>query len=80
MIIHELATNAVKYGALSSPDGRISISGNRYNGRGSFVFSWMESGGPRVTPPTRRGFGSAIILEAAQQLGNVSMIYRPEGL
>jgi two-component sensor histidine kinase len=40
----------------------------------------MESGGPRVTPPTRRGFGSAIIPEAAQQLGNVSMIYRPEGL
>jgi two-component sensor histidine kinase len=64
-------------------DGRISISGkiDRYNGGGSsFVFSWMESGGPRVTLPTRRGFGSAIILEAAQQLGNVSMIYRPEGL
>lgn len=82
MIIHELATDAVKYGALSSPDGRISISGkiDRYNGGGSFVFSWMESGGPRVTPPTRRGFGSAIIPEAAQQLGNVSMIYRPEGL
>jgi hypothetical protein len=40
----------------------------------------MESGGPRVTLRTRRGFGSAIILEAAQQFGNVSMIYRPEGL
>jgi two-component sensor histidine kinase len=82
MIVHELATNALKYGALSSPDGRISISGkmNRYNGSGSFVFSWQESGGPPVSPPTRRGFGSVILLDAAQQFGSVTMNYLPEGL
>jgi PAS domain S-box-containing protein len=82
MIVHELATNALKYGALSSPDGRISISGkiDRYNGNGSFVFSWQESGGPRVSPPTRRGFGSVILLDAAQQFGSVTMNYLPEGL
>jgi PAS domain S-box-containing protein len=82
MIVHELATNALKYGALSSPDGRISISGkiDRYDGEGSFVFSWRESGGRRVSPPTRKGFGSAILLEAAQQFGQVTMNYPPDGL
>jgi PAS domain S-box-containing protein len=82
MIVHELATNALKYGALSSPDGRISISGkiDRYDGEGSFVFSWRESGGPRVSPPTRKGFGSAILLEAAQQFGQVTMNHPPDGL
>jgi two-component sensor histidine kinase len=82
MIIHELATNALKYGALSSPDGRVSISckTERYNGGGSFVFLWKETGGPRVSPPTRRGFGSVILLEAAEQFGNVTVNYPPEGL
>lgn len=82
MIIHELSTNALKYGALSVPDGRIAILGklDRQNGNGSFVFSWKESGGPRVSPPTRKGFGSAILLDAAQQFGEVSVEYLPEGL
>jgi PAS domain S-box-containing protein len=82
MIIHELATNALKYGALSSPDGRVSISckTERYNGGGSFAFLWKETGGPRVSPPTRRGFGSVILLEAAEQFGNVTVNYPPEGL
>jgi PAS domain S-box-containing protein len=82
MIVHELTTNAVKYGSLSSPDGRVAISGkvDRHNGGRSFVFSWKEGGGPRVSPPTRKGFGSAILLEAAQQFGNVTMNYLPEGL
>jgi two-component sensor histidine kinase len=82
MIIHELATNALKYGALSSPDGRVSISckTERYNGGGSFVFLWKETGGPRVSPPTRRGFGSVILLEAAEQFGSVTATYPPEGL
>jgi two-component sensor histidine kinase len=82
MIVHELATNAVKYGALSVPDGRVSISGkiDRYDGAGSFVFSWKETGGPRVAQPTRRGFGSAILLEGAEQFGTVAMRYLPDGL
>jgi PAS domain S-box-containing protein len=82
MIVHELATNALKYGALSSPNGRISISGklDRHDSSGTFVFSWKEGGGPRVSPSTRRGFGSVILLEAAQQFGSVTMDYLPEGL
>jgi PAS domain S-box-containing protein len=82
MIVHELTTNALKYGALSVSAGRISISGQieRYDGGGSFIFSWKESGGPRVLPPKRRGFGSAILMEAAGQLGSVTMNYLPEGL
>ena len=82
MIVHELATNAVKYGALSSSKGRVSISGKleRSNGSEAFVFSWKEAGGPRVSPPTRRGFGSVILLEAAQQFGEVTVKYSPEGL
>ena len=82
MIVHELATNALKYGALSSPDGRISISGkiDRFDGSGSFNFLWKESGGPKVLPPVKRGFGSVILLEAAKQFGSVAMKYLPEGL
>jgi PAS domain S-box-containing protein len=82
MIVHELATNALKYGALSVPDGRVAISGKteRDKGAESFVFSWKETGGPRVSQPTKRGFGSAILLEGAEQFGNVTMNYLPEGL
>ena len=69
MVVHELATNALKYGALSSPDGRVSISGklDRHNGSPSFLFSWKESGGPRISLPTRKGFGSVILLDSAKQ-------------
>lgn len=82
MIIHELSTNALKYGALSSANGRISISGklNGYGENRSFLFSWQESGGPRVSPPTRKGFGSVILLDAAKQFGTVTMNYLPDGL
>ena len=60
MIVYELTTNALKYGALSSPDGRVLISGKieRGDGSGSFVFLWNETGGPQVSPPTRRGLGA----------------------
>ena len=73
LIIHELGTNAVKYGALSSPDGRITIEGNvvQLNGKRYFSFRWRESGGPPVSQPVRNGFGSAILIDAAkQQFGN----------
>jgi len=82
LIAHELSTNSLKYGALSAPDGQILISGNidQRNGAERFVFSWNETGGPRVSPPTRRGFGSVILLESAQQFGTVAVDYAPEGL
>jgi PAS domain S-box-containing protein len=83
LMTHELATNAVKYGALSAPNGRVSIEGciERTNGDGTFVFLWKETGGPKVSAPQRKGFGSAILIDVAKQFGEqVSLIYEPEGL
>jgi PAS domain S-box-containing protein len=83
LIIHELATNALKYGALSAPAGRVSIEGkiDRLNGGGTFRFVWRETGGPAVTKPTRRGFGSVILLDSAKHFGqSVELDYAPRGL
>jgi two-component system, chemotaxis family, sensor kinase Cph1 len=66
MAIHELVTNAAKYGALSVPDGMVDIAwalneGGK-NGEGAtFALDWTERGGPPVSPPTRRGFGRIVI-------------------
>jgi PAS domain S-box-containing protein len=83
LMIHELVTNAIKYGALSAPDGRILIQCDieRDNGDGTFSFLWKETGGPIVVPPKRKGFGSVILLDAARQFGKqVALNYSPEGL
>jgi two-component sensor histidine kinase len=83
LIIHELVTNALKYGALSAPAGRISIEGriDRLNGSGTFTFVWRETGGPAVTKPSRRGFGSFILLDSAKRFGQaVELDYSPRGL
>jgi two-component sensor histidine kinase len=72
----------LKYGALSAPTGAISIEGktDRANG-GTFSFVWSESGGPAVAIPTRKGFGSVILLDAAKQFAeHVAMDYAPRGL
>ena len=83
LTIHELATNALKYGALSTPAGQISIVGTKewLDGGGRFKFAWNETGGPAVTKPTRRGFGSVILLDAAKRFGqSVVLNYALEGL
>src|SRR5262249_2154494 len=63
LVLHELATNAMKYGSLSTPDGTLHIDwGFRVNGGNrEFRYSWRESGGPKVRPPARNGFGSWLI-------------------
>jgi len=63
LILHELATNAVKYGALSNATGHVRLSWriDEIDGEKQFRLRWQESGGPRVQPPTRRGFGSRLI-------------------
>lgn len=62
MIIHELATNAAKYGALSSPGGLVTIDWYLESlQERRLVLNWRETGGPGVTPPTRRGFGARLI-------------------
>jgi len=84
LMIHELATNAAKYGALTRPEGRVSIAwkltGNP--NKRSLFFSWEEQGGPPVTPPSHRGFGSKIIEQyAATELGGTASIsFDPEGV
>ena len=82
LIVHELATNAAKYGALSTPEGRVSIECKREgtNGKGEFRLVWAETGGPPVAIPTRNGFGSAILFDGAKQFGhNVEAKYLPKG-
>jgi two-component system CheB/CheR fusion protein len=63
MALHELATNAAKYGALSTPNGRVDVHWSVANTREEprLLIEWIETGGPRVKPPTRRGFGSQLI-------------------
>jgi two-component sensor histidine kinase len=63
LALHELATNATKYGALSVPAGTIDIGWDwcMTSDGPALRFAWRESGGPEVTPPTRRGFGSRLI-------------------
>src|SRR5688572_1448309 len=63
LALHELATNAAKYGALSNHTGRVHISWSvvKPNGYHQFIFQWRERGGPHVTPPTGKGFGSAVL-------------------
>jgi two-component sensor histidine kinase len=63
LALHELATNAAKYGALSNHTGRVHINWSvlKPNGYRQFIFRWQERGGPYVTPPTGKGFGSAVL-------------------
>jgi two-component sensor histidine kinase len=66
LALHELATNAAKYGALSNATGRVHISWSKLasNGSNRLTFRWQERGGPPVRPPTRKGFGSVVLEEA----------------
>ena len=75
LAIHELATNAAKYGALLGPGGRVAVHWRRGDD-GSIELSWSETGGPSVEPPTRRGFGSTLIERAlAMETGGRANIH-----
>ncbi len=84
MAFHELATNAAKYGALSCPEGRVRLDWRLdREGPGTRLrLAWREEGGPRVSPPNRRGFGSRLVEEGlARELGgDVAIRYEPEGV
>ena len=81
LAFHELAINALKYGALSSVGGHVDI-GWSVAGGDRLDITWTEQGGPTVRPPERRGFGSRIVeLALPNELGGqVDIDYRPEGL
>jgi PAS domain S-box-containing protein len=81
LAFHELAINALKYGALSAPGGHVDIGWSVASGDQLDII-WTEHGGPAVRPPERRGFGSRIVeLALPNELGGrVDVDYRPEGL
>ena len=81
MAIHELTTNAAKYGALSTPAGRVVVSWNidRAAAEPMLRLRWVESGGPPVTPPTRRGFGLSL-LELHAFGDEVCVEFAPQGV
>lgn len=81
VLLHELATNAVKHGSLSVPGGTVAL-GWEIQADGSLKLTWVEQGGPKVSPPTRRSFGSRVIeRNVADQLGGTAAVrWLPEGL
>jgi PAS domain S-box-containing protein len=85
MVLHELATNAAKFGALSAATGRVSVRWSfRRNGHAeaSLCIQWEESGGPRVVPQTRSGFGTSVMRELIpyELGGTVDLMHLPEGV
>jgi PAS domain S-box-containing protein len=82
LVLHELATNARKHGALSVPYGRLSVTWQmRTNGGCSLLLSWKESNGPKVSAPSAHGFGRALIEQTVRAHGGEASIeYRTDGL
>ena len=81
LMLHELATNAAKYGALSTETGTVRIAWTRGQ-ENRFALTWSESGGPQVDVPTRRGFGSRLIERVVPSYfqGTTAVDYHPEGV
>jgi two-component sensor histidine kinase len=78
--LHELATNAAKYGSLSAASGRVEILWS-LPADGRLSLRWIESGGPAATPPTHRGFGTRVMENMIGQLkGEVLFDWRDQGL
>jgi PAS domain S-box-containing protein len=77
VVVHELATNATKYGSLSHPDGLVDVKWE-IRGDSTFTFSWIERRGPPVYEPISRGFGSRLMRAALS--GNPRIVYAKEGL
>lgn len=79
LVLHELITNALKYGALSTPQGRVSLRLDWADP--ALTFTWQERGGPPVSPPESGGFGSRILGSFAKSFcQNVDLTYAAEGL
>ena len=81
MMLHELTTNAVKYGSLSVTTGRVRVEWS-HGPDGKLVIRWIETDGPSVKPPTRQGFGTRVLEQAlsAQLHGKSHFDWRAEGL
>jgi two-component sensor histidine kinase len=82
MILNELCTNAVKYGALSNTDGSVAISAVIDASMQRFGLTWVETGGPAVQVPTRRSFGTRLIEQGfvGELKGQAHLAYEPSGV
>ena len=82
LVVHELATNARKYGALSGPNGRLSVTWEtRANGDRRLVLDWRETGGQKIAAPRERGFGTTLIEQTLKAHGgNASIRYGADGM
>jgi two-component sensor histidine kinase len=82
--LHELTTNAVKYGALSVPGGSVTLSWEleRRDGMPCLTLRWVERGGPKVAPPARQGFGTRLLQRSlsAETGGTVTLDFAADGL
>ncbi|OJU20629.1 MAG: histidine kinase [Sphingomonas sp. 66-10] len=81
LVLHEMATNAAKYGALSVPDGRVRVGWQIDAAGGELKLTWVERGGPLVTAPTASGYGTTLIQStiAYNLQGHVDLAYPAEG-
>jgi two-component sensor histidine kinase len=84
MVIHELATNAEKYGALSQPGGNISVRWSQTTNPPAPMLriEWKETGGPQVAAPPREGYGSSVIrdLLVYEMGGRVELVFEADGI
>ena len=82
MALHELCTNAIKHGACSAPGGRVGIHWDFDADRSAVRLLWKETGGPAVTPPTQRGFGSTLLQRGLKHDlgGDADLSFEPDGL
>jgi two-component sensor histidine kinase len=82
MCLHELATNAAKYGALSNGSGQVHVGWELLGNGGDrkIKLLWQETGGPPVTVPQRKGFGSLLIAQSFAGYGETSVEFRRDGL
>jgi PAS domain S-box-containing protein len=82
LVLHELLTNACKYGALSNEDGRVEIAWQieRRDDDEHLLLTWTEIGGPKVSEPTHKGFGSRLIFSSLDAFGAATVAYAADGL
>jgi diguanylate cyclase len=85
MVLHELATNAAKYGALSTPRGRVYVRWQRLSNEGmprKLKLEWREDGGPLVVPPAEAGYGTSVIRDLIpyELGGSVELDFGPSGV
>lgn len=79
LVLHELATNAAKYGSLAGGEGRVTISWGLSDDRSRFLFRWEERDGPRVQPPSTKGFGTALLESGLSTSSRPRLSFEAEG-